>query len=155
MCIMGYIYLNKVSPWSRQVIGMIYCKSLIFRGYIYFAVFPMNVIFLEFNFTDFAFVTLLQCTAKMFVWYLTSRKQFICEIREINPTQNLRLLQYVHQICYSSWTSGGGCRMVVVMAALRGLCTNWNCSSRYHRKAGHQRVMAEAGHRCLTLWAGH
>ena len=44
--------------------------------------------------------------------------------------------------------------MVVVMAGLKGLCTNWNCSSQYHRKAGHQPVMAEAGHRCLTLWAG-
>ena len=32
---------------------------------------------LEFNFVDFAFVTFLQCTAKMFVWYLISQKQFI------------------------------------------------------------------------------
>ena len=52
----------------------------------------MNIISLEFNFADFAFVTLLKCIAKMFAWYLISRKQFI---REINPTQNLRLLQYV------------------------------------------------------------
>ena len=36
---------------------------------------------------------LLQCTIKMFAWYLISRKQIIHEIREINPTQNLRLLQ--------------------------------------------------------------
>ena len=54
----------------------------------------MNVILLEFNFTDFAFVTWIQCTAKMFAWYLISRKQFIRETREINPKQNLRLLQY-------------------------------------------------------------
>ena len=53
----------------------------------------MNVSLLEYNFVDFAFVTLLQCTAKMFAWYLILRKQFIHEIHEINPTQNLRLLQ--------------------------------------------------------------
>ena len=51
----------------------------------------MNVSSLVFNFVDFVFVTLLQCTAKMFVLYLISQKRFI---REINPTQNLRLLQY-------------------------------------------------------------
>ena len=55
----------------------------------------MNVISLEFNSTDFAFVTLLQCTAKMFAWYLISPKQFIREICKINPKQNVRLLQYV------------------------------------------------------------
>ena len=54
----------------------------------------MKAISLEFNFVDFAFVTLLQCTAKMFTWYLISRKQFKREIREINPTQTLRPLQY-------------------------------------------------------------
>ena len=58
---------------------------------LYFAVFPMNMISLEFNFEDFAFVTLLKCTAKMFVCYLISRKQVMREICEINPTQNLRL----------------------------------------------------------------
>ena len=58
---------------------------------LYFAVFPMNVILLAFNFADFAFITLLQGTAKMLPWHLISRKQFI---RKINPTQNLRLLQY-------------------------------------------------------------
>ena len=58
----------------------------------------MNVISLEFDFTDFAFVTLLQCTAKMFTWYLISRKQFIREIREINPTENLRLSQYLNEM---------------------------------------------------------
>ena len=54
----------------------------------------MNISFLEFNFVDFEFVTLLQCTTKTFAWYLISQKQFICEIHKINPTQNLRLLQY-------------------------------------------------------------
>ena len=44
--------------------------------------------------SDFAFVTLLQCAAKMFAWYLILRKHFIHEICEINPTRNLRLLQY-------------------------------------------------------------
>ena len=53
----------------------------------------MNVMLLEFNFADFAFVTLLQSSAKMFVWYLILRKQFIRKIRKINPTQNLRLLK--------------------------------------------------------------
>ena len=62
--------------------------------------FPHECISLEFNFTDFAFVTLFQYTAKMFVWYLISRKRFICEIREINPKQNLRLLQYVIQLLH-------------------------------------------------------
>ena len=69
--------------------GMVeYCKSLIFRGYY---IFPMNFISLEFNFADFAFGTLLQCTAKIFVWYSISQKQFIHKICKINPTQNLRL----------------------------------------------------------------
>ena len=49
----------------------------------------MNISSLEFNFADFE---LLQCTAKMFVWFLILRKQFIREIHEINPTRNLRLL---------------------------------------------------------------
>ena len=70
---------------------MCYCKSFIFRGYYILRFSPMNVIPLELIFGDFAFVTLLQCTAKMFAWYLISWKQFI---RAINPTQNLRLLQY-------------------------------------------------------------
>ena len=68
-----------------------YCKSLIFCV-LYFAVFPMNVSSLEFNFADFE---LLYCynpyTAKTFMGYLISRKQFI---HKINPTQNLRLLQH-------------------------------------------------------------
>ena len=51
----------------------------------------MNVSSLEFNFAD--FVTLLQCTAKMFAWCSISQKQFIRDLREINPMQNLRLLQ--------------------------------------------------------------
>ena len=55
----------------------------------------MNVISLEFNFVDFVFVILLQCAAKMFPWYLISRKQFMRKICEINLTQNLRLLQYI------------------------------------------------------------
>ena len=55
----------------------------------------MNVISLEINFSEFVFVTLLQCTAKlMFVWYIISRQQFLREIHEVTPTQNLRLLQY-------------------------------------------------------------
>ena len=60
---------------------------------LHFAVFPMNVISLGFNFVDFAFATVIQCTAKMFTWCLILRKQFIREIRKINPLQNLRLLQ--------------------------------------------------------------
>ena len=44
----------------------------------------MNVITMEFNFIDFAFVTLLQCIAKMFMWYLILQKKFVREIREIN-----------------------------------------------------------------------
>ena len=54
----------------------------------------MNVDLLEFSFTDFEFVTLLQYMAKTFAWYLSSWKQFVREIRKINPTLNLRLLQY-------------------------------------------------------------
>ena len=50
---------------------------------------------MEFNFDGFAFVALLQCTAKMFAWYLVLQRQFICKIREIDPTQNLMLLQYM------------------------------------------------------------
>ena len=34
--------------------------------WVYFAVFPMNVSWLEFNFTDFEFVTMLQYTARTF-----------------------------------------------------------------------------------------
>ena len=60
---------------------------------LYFAVFPMTVSSLEFNFADFEFVTLLQYTAKMLTWYLILWKQFAREIRKINPTWNLRLLQ--------------------------------------------------------------
>ena len=55
---------------------------------LYFAVFPMNVISLKFNFVDFVFLILLQCTAKMLAENLISRKQFIREIREIYPRQN-------------------------------------------------------------------
>ena len=59
----------------------------------------MNVISLEFNFADFAFVTyMLQCTATMIAWYLILLRQFIHEIHKINPTLNLRLLQYLHCI---------------------------------------------------------
>ena len=61
---------------------------------LHLVVFPMNVTSWEFNFADFVFIILLQCTAKVFVWYLISLKQFIQEIREINPMKNLRLLQY-------------------------------------------------------------
>ena len=53
---------------------------------LYFAVFLMNVSSLEFNFADFEIITLLQYTAKTFAWYLTSWKQFVREIRKINPT---------------------------------------------------------------------
>ena len=66
---------------------------------LYFVVSPMNVISLEFNLADFAFVTLLQSKIlyilyKIFVtmhchnfaWYLISRKKSVREIREINPT---------------------------------------------------------------------
>ena len=63
-------------------------KALYFAGII-FMVFPMNIISLEFNFTDFASVALLQCTANMFACYLILRKQFIREIHEINPMQIL------------------------------------------------------------------
>ena len=54
----------------------------------------MNVSLLEFNIVDFEFVTLLQYKAKTFMWYLILRKQIIHEIRKINLTPNLRLLQY-------------------------------------------------------------
>ena len=37
----------------------------------------------------------------MFGWYLISRKQFMREIHEINPTQNLRLLQYSETESYN------------------------------------------------------
>ena len=57
---------------------------------LYFAVFPMNTTLLKFNFQDLGFVTLLQYMAKMFVWYLSLRKQFVREIRKINPTRNLK-----------------------------------------------------------------
>ena len=39
-------------------------------------------------------VTMFQFTGKMLVLYLILREQFIPEIHEINPMQNLRLLQY-------------------------------------------------------------
>ena len=55
----------------------------------------MNDISLEFNFADFVFVTLLQCTAKMFAWYFISQKQFIREICKINPTQNFKAFTVV------------------------------------------------------------
>ena len=72
---------------------------------LYFAVFPKNVSSLEFNFADFKLLrTLLQCTAKTFSWYLISQKQFMGEIREINPMQNLRLLQYlIFQVENAHW----------------------------------------------------
>ena len=41
----------------------------------------MNVISLEVNFADFSFVTMLQCTAKMFALF---------NFAETVPTQNLR-----------------------------------------------------------------
>ena len=48
----------------------------------------------------------------MFVWYLILWKQFISEIREINPTRNLRLLQYFK---FSDGSmikrASGGCEM--------------------------------------------
>ena len=69
-------------------------KFINFLGII-FCGFPHERYFVGFNFMDFAFVPLLQCTAKMFAWYIISGKEFIREIREINPTQNLRLLQHV------------------------------------------------------------
>ena len=50
----------------------------------------MNVISLEVNFADFAFAT-LHC--QTFAWHLILQEQFTHEIRKINPTQNLRLLQ--------------------------------------------------------------
>ena len=55
----------------------------------------MNVSSLEFNFVDFEFVTLLQYMAKTLAWYLIFQKQLVREIRKINTTQNLRVLQYV------------------------------------------------------------
>ena len=72
-----------------------HCKSTVKA--LYFAFFPMNVTSLEFNFVDFEFVTLLQCRAQAFTWYLILWKQFI---RKINPTRNLRLLQY-HKVMNS------------------------------------------------------
>ena len=55
----------------------------------------MNVSSLEFNFSDFESVTLLQYNGQNVHVVFDSRKQFVREIRKINPTQNLRLLQYV------------------------------------------------------------
>ena len=93
-CNLGYYKLNVVelhltSVRKVSVMKSICCKTPYISWVLYFAVFPMNVILLEFN-----FVTFLQCTAKMFTWYFIARKQFI---REINPIQNLRLLQYFSQ----------------------------------------------------------
>ena len=61
-------------------------KALYFPG-IMFWDFPMNVSSLEFNFADFELLHFLQCTAKMFAWYLISQKQLI---REINPHTNFK-----------------------------------------------------------------
>ena len=88
-----------------------HCKSTVKA--LYFAFFPMNVTSLEFYFVDFEFVTLLdfefvtllQCRAQAFAWYLILRKQLI---RKINPTRNLRLLQYhkvMHSLCLVLLTS--------------------------------------------------
>ena len=53
---------------------------------LYFAVFPMNVSSLKFNFADFEFATLLQHAAETLAWYLILRKQFVHEICKMNPT---------------------------------------------------------------------
>ena len=81
---------NSFKLWSFSL--HIHCKSLIFHGYYIlrfspWTLFRWNVMWILCS------VTLLQYTAKMFAWYFISQKQFICEIREINPSQNLRLLQ--------------------------------------------------------------
>ena len=55
------------------------------------AVFRVNLSSLEFNFADFELLHCYNALPKLFTWYLISRKQFI---RKINPTRNLRLLQY-------------------------------------------------------------
>ena len=52
----------------------------------------MNVISLEFNFAD--FVVTKHCQNVHVIFNFTETVH-ICEIRKINPTQNLRLLQYV------------------------------------------------------------
>ena len=59
---------------------------------LYFAVVHMNVRLLEFNFADFElYMVPMHCQNVRMV--LISQKQFMQEIREINPTQNLWLLQ--------------------------------------------------------------
>ena len=64
---------------------------------LYFLVLYLRIFPLEFNFTDFEFVTLLEYKAKMFTWYLISRKQFVRKIRKVSPTRNLRFLTVSQQ----------------------------------------------------------
>ena len=91
--------LCSLGGFNYFVVLLLYTENaLYFVDFIYFAVFPMNVILLEFNFAD---SELLQCSAKTFACYLISRKQFIHEICEINPMRNLRLLQYLFSLNYA------------------------------------------------------
>ena len=54
----------------------------------------MNVSSLEFNFPNFELLHCYNALPKQSQWYLISWQQFIGEICKINPTQNLRPLQY-------------------------------------------------------------
>ena len=120
------------SPWSkynrfdyRDSTGTT-VKALYFTRII-FCVFLHECISLEFNFVDFAFVTLLQYTAKMFLWYLISRKPFIGNIHETNPMQNLRLLQYALVISGGNFRSTGHLERTQWPIQMTTQCLHVNC----------------------------
>ena len=78
--------------YQNEMLAKHYCKSLIFCSFPH----GWNLILRSLSFYI--------CTAKTSAWYIYkfSRKQLIYEI---NPTQNLRLLQYVAlQMCISMIT---------------------------------------------------
>ena len=66
---------------------------------VYFAVFPMNVSSLEYNFADFELLHHHNALPKCLRGILFLRKEFIREICEINPMRNLKLSQ--HPNCLS------------------------------------------------------
>ena len=68
---------------------------------MYFAVSPMNVSSFEFNFVDFELLHCYNALPKRSRSIKFSQKPFIHEICEINPTQALRLLQYINNRCES------------------------------------------------------
>ena len=55
--------IKQHKPKDAKILCLPFAFLLITVKTLYFAVFPMNIISLEFNFVDFVFVTLLQCTA--------------------------------------------------------------------------------------------